>query len=334
MSIIRDAQQTRDIYRQAGERGWVLPCLCSENLTTTEAILSAAEEYRKKHGMERLPIILAITCQYDHRSQSVNYTHTRRWDTGLKLFTNDAITLAENGGPFEKLDVMLHLDHIQHDADTELLATDLKDYASIMYDASTLPFDENIRKTAEFVSRRKKDILIEGACDEIVDATGSVRNALTTPENAKRFCDETGVDLIVANLGTEHRATGKDLQYRGDISRQVKEAIGSRIVLHGTSSVKNEEVRRLYQDGVCKVNIWTAMERDSSPILFEEMVRNACRTAGEKTVRQLIADGLLTEKACSGESISINRFTTVSRQEIIFEKMKEIVGEYLDMWYV
>ena len=53
-----------------------------------------------------------------------------------------------------------------------------------MYDASTLPLEENIRKTAAFVKKRGKDILIEGACDEIVDATGSVRNALTTPEHA------------------------------------------------------------------------------------------------------------------------------------------------------
>ena len=184
MSVIRDVNEVRAIYKAAGERGWVLPCICSENLTTTEAVLTAAEEYRAAHGLDTLPIILAITNQYDHRSQSVNYTKTRRWDTGLKLFTNDIKVLAEEGGPFEKLQVMIHLDHTQHDTDLELLEGDLTDYASIMYDASTLPLEENIRKTAAFVQKRGKDILIEGACDEIVDATGSVRNALTTPEHA------------------------------------------------------------------------------------------------------------------------------------------------------
>ena len=84
MSVIRDVNEVRAIYKAAGERGWVLPCICSENLTTTEAVLTAAEEYRVAHGLDTLPIILAITNQYDHRSQSVNYTKTRRWDTGFR----------------------------------------------------------------------------------------------------------------------------------------------------------------------------------------------------------------------------------------------------------
>ena len=46
MSVIRDVNEVRAIYKAAGERGWVLPCICSENLTTTEAVLTAAEEYR------------------------------------------------------------------------------------------------------------------------------------------------------------------------------------------------------------------------------------------------------------------------------------------------
>ena len=122
MSVIREAGQTKEIYAQAGKKGWVLPCFCSENLTTTEAVLSAAEDYRTSRGLTSLPVVMAITCLYEHRSQAVNYTHTKRWDTGLKLFTESIKILCENGGPFENLDVMIHLDHIQHDLDAELLA--------------------------------------------------------------------------------------------------------------------------------------------------------------------------------------------------------------------
>ena len=333
MSILRDVEQVRECYRDAGKKGWVLPCICSENLTTTEAVLAAAEDFRVEHGLKELPIILAMTCRYDHRSQATNYTHTRQWETGLKLFTNDIKTLAEDGGPFRHLQVMMHLDHIQHDLDTELLEGNLHDYASIMYDASTLPFNENIQKTSAFVKKRGREILIEGACDEIVDATGIVRNALTTPENARRYCEETAADLIVANLGTEHRATGKQLHYYGEISQQIKAVIGSRIVLHGTSSVPNNQVRLLYGDGVCKVNIWTALERDSSPVLFTEMVRNARKVADENTVEQLVKDGLLTDQANPSEPVSIAYFTTLYRQTIVFEAMKKNVRDYLNMWY-
>ena len=333
MSVICNRQAVLDIYKTAGENGWVLPCICTENLTTTEAIMTAAEEFRVEHGLETLPIIIAMTCRYDHRSQATNYTHTRRWDTGLKLFTESVKVLAGEGGPFENLQVMIHLDHIQHDLDTTLLEGDLSDYASIMYDASTLPLEENIRKTAAFVQKRGQEIVIEGACDEIVDAVGEARNALTTPENAARFMELTGADLVVCNLGTEHRATGKDLQYHGEVSREIKAVIGEKIVLHGTSSVPNDQVAHLYSDGVCKVNVWTALERDATPILFDDMVRHAREVANKATVNKLVADGYLTDKANTDQPVNIAHFTTVYRQTIIFEEMKKAVRDYLDLWY-
>lgn len=334
MSIISDINAVKEQYAFAAEKGWVLPCICSENLTTTEAILSAAADFASKTGRKRIPIIIAITCNYDHRSQARYYTHTRDWATGLKLFTNDIKALADENGYFSNVDVMIHLDHIQHDADIALLQGDLKDYASIMYDASNLPFEENIKKTADFTQKRGHEILVEGACDEIVDATGTVHNALTTPENALRYKKETGVELIVANLGTEHRASGKELQYHGELAREIRKVIGGKIVLHGTSSVSNEQVRNLFSDGICKVNIWTALERDAVPALFADMVRNASKVAGETTASKLLAEGLLGENAEIAGKQALSHFTTVYRQDIIFAQMKAMVAAYLEMWYV
>ena len=103
--------------------------------------------------------------------------------------------------------------------------------------------------------------------------------------------------------------------------------------MHGTSSVTNEQVKELFSDGVCKVNIWTAMERDSSKILFYEMVKNASKVGGEEIVDTLISEGYLTEKCRTGEKINLEFFTTKYRQEIIFNQIKKIVNEYLTMWY-
>ncbi|MHC1696190.1 MAG: class II fructose-bisphosphate aldolase [Eubacteriales bacterium] len=334
MSIIKDTIQSREIYAEAAGRGWVLPCICTENLTTTESIFAAAAQYGEERGMKDVPVILAITCNYDHRSQAVNYTHSRRWDTGLSLFKKDAEILAGKGGPYERLRVMLHLDHIQYDTDKTLLDGDLSDYASILYDASALPLEENIRLTADFVSRRGKEILVEGACDEIMDATGSVHNDVTTPEKAKRYADTTGVDFVVANLGTEHRASGKELRYHGDAARAIKAEIGSKIVLHGTSSVTSDQVKGLYADGVCKVNIWTALERDSSPALLSNMVKNAQNVAGGACVDKLIAEGYLTEKCRTEQNAALSYFTTLYRQSIVYEEMKRMVKAYFDLWYV
>jgi len=332
--IVSDVNQVRELYAQAARSKWVLPCICSENLTTTEAILAAAHEFGRDNGIQNVPIIIEITCNYSHRTQASNYTHTRDSMTGLRLFLNDIKMLADVGCYYEDLQVMIHLDHIQFDRDSALLDSDLSAFSSIMYDASELPFEENIQRTSEFVKRCSNQILIEGACDEIMDATGTVRNELTTPENALRYALETGVDLIVANLGTEHRATGKELKYYGDVARSIKDRIGPKIVLHGTSSVSNEQVKELYSDGICKVNIWTALERDSSPVLFEDMVRNASKIADKETLKRLIDEGYLTEKCLTGEKPSLENFTTLYRQDIIFNQMKKIVRDYLEMWYI
>jgi len=332
--IVTNVNEVKQLYVKANQNRWVLPCFCSENLTTTEAILAATMEYGKKTGRSHLPIIIAITCNYDHRAQAPNYTHTRDSETGMRLFLRDIQSLAGPGCIFEDLQVMIHLDHIQFDRDEALLQSDLRDFSSIMFDASALPFEENIKLTAAFVKRCGNEILIEGACDEIMDATGNVHNALTTPANALRYAQETEVDLIVANLGTEHRATGKELQYHGEVARAIKEKIGTSIVLHGTSSVSNEQVKKLFDDGICKVNIWTALERDATPVLFEDMVRNASKIADADTIKLLIAEGFLTERCLTGEKPSIQMFTTVYRQDLIFAEMKKMVMEYLQMWYI
>lgn len=333
MGIITKREDVLEIYREAAEKKWVLPCFCTENLTTTEAILAAVYEYGQKTGADDLPIIIAITTQYSHRTQAAYYTHTRRWDIGLKLFLADLKVLTEAGSPYEKIRVMIHLDHVQFDDDRELLSWDMGQFSSIMFDASKVSFEENIRLTKQFVAEQGMNIVVEGACDEIVDATGNEKSELTTAEHAKRFFVETGVDLIVANLGTEHRASAGNLQYMGDYARNIKCILGSRIVLHGASSVQGSQIAHLFDDGVCKVNIWTALERDSSPVLFADMVKNAAKVAGPKTVARLIQDGFLGTACASNDNASISYFTTAYRQEVIFEEMKKLVMYYLELWY-
>lgn len=331
--IITEINKVKQVFEQAKKDGWVLPCICSENQTTTEAILSACSDYGKKIG-RRIPIIIAITVNYSHRPQAVNYSYADDWKTGLQLFKDDIKAFAGEGGVYSDVDVLIHLDHVQFDDDIELINSDLSDFSSIMYDASALPFEQNIKMTADFVKKAQGKIFIEGACDEIVDATGTEHNALTTPENAKRYVEQTGVDMIVANLGTEHRASGKELMYHGDLAREIQKVIGKTIVLHGTSSVTNDQVKSLFNDGVCKVNIWTALERDSSKGLFYDMVVNASKVGGPDVVDKLIEEGYLTEKCRTGDKINLGYFTARYRQKIIFNEMKKMVEDYLNMWYI
>lgn len=333
MPLVTDRNAVLDIYAGAAERGWVIPAFCTENLTTTEAVLAAALEAGRRVGREDLPITLALTNLYSHRSQSVYYTHTRQWEIGLKLFMADLKVLTDAGSPFEKLKVMAHLDHVQHNLDHELLGWDMAPFSSIMFDASALPFEENIAATARFVAARGKEIVIEGACDEIVDATGEEVSAMTTPEKAEPYFSRTGVDMAVANLGTEHRASAAKLNYRGDLARQIKARVGARIVLHGCSSVTADQIGDLFEDGICKVNIWTALERESAPPLLESMMKNAAKVAGAGRARQWTEAGLLGPKADLASPPSLSHYTTTYRQEIVFAEMKRVVAEYLRLWF-
>jgi fructose-bisphosphate aldolase class II len=151
MAMVTDRKQVLEVYREAERNRWVLPCVCAENLTNVEAILAATLEHGEEKGVPDLPITIGICAQYSHRTQSVFYTHTRRWDVGLRLFLADLEVLTGKGGPYERLRVLVHLDHVQFDEDRELLAWDMGPFSSIMFDASRLPLDENIALTRRFV---------------------------------------------------------------------------------------------------------------------------------------------------------------------------------------
>lgn len=333
MALITKRKEVLDIYAEAAQKKWVIPCFCSENLTTTEAVLAAVKEYGDLIGIPDLPIIIAITNNYPHRSQSVNYTQTRNWKVGLQLFLEEIKILTSKYSPYKDVRVMLHLDHIQPDVDQELLNWDMGQFSSIMYDASNLSLDENIKLTHKFVERCGSEIVVEGACDEIIEF-GKGGSEFTTPEKAERYIEETGCDFIVANLGAEHRSNTSELHYLGDIAREIKARIGVKIVLHGASSVGMEQLVNLFDEGICKANIWTVLERDSVIKLFEELVSNASKIIGSQQVDILKSQGILGNKIESKGEKSIDFYTNLFRQSIIFEEMKKIVKSYLSIWYV
>lgn len=334
MPLILDRNEVLEMYAFAREKKWVLPTFNTENLTTTEAILSAVSDYGKEIGIGNLPIIVGITNTYRDRPQSVYYSHTRNWEIGMRLFLKDLEVLTSPESPFGNLNVMIHLDHIIWDEDLELLDWDMRQFSSIMYDASTLPFEMNIKKTAQFVEKNRDVVLIEGACDEISKAeTSGNADDLTTPEMAEIYISGTGVDIIVPNLGTEHRAKASTLKYHGDLAREISKKTGPHLCLHGTSSVSQNELTSLFDDGICKVNLWTALERDSTYALFLNMVKNASKLIGPVKTKEMVGKGFLGLIADSKSAPSLDFYTTTYRQDLIFDRMKEIIKQYISIWY-
>ncbi len=333
MPLILNRTHVLEIYAEARERKWVLPTFNAENLTTVEAILDAVHKHGRTLGIHDLPIIVGITNTYSSRPQAVLYTHTRQWNVGLRLFAKDLEVLTSSDSPYRDLRVMIHLDHVQWDTDSVLLQWDMRQFSSIMFDATTLPLDENIRRTAAFVEHHKDAIVIEGACDEISSAAEGHNDHLTTPEEAELFSRNTGVDILVANLGTEHRAPMSSLRYEDQLARDISGRIGPRLCLHGVSSLAESEIARFFDDGICKVNVWTALERDSAPPLLQSMLENAAKIVGPQKAGELLDRHLLGRNADRESSLSIQYFTSAYRRNIVFHQMMNTIKKYLNVLY-
>ena len=150
----------------------------------------------------------------------------------------------------------VHLDHGDEETCYDCIESGF--YSSVMIDASHEPFEENVAVTKRVVNRaHKKGISVEaelgrlgGVEEDVKVDEGSA--FLTDPVEAVEFVKETGCDSLAAAIGTSHGAfkfKGKQSLHFEVIEAIQKEIPGTPIVMHGSSSVPEEEVRRINAAG-------------------------------------------------------------------------------------
>jgi len=161
--------------------------------------------------------------------------------------------------------VFLNMDH-QTDLEFIEAQMDLEIPSSIMIDASHEPFEENVARSKEVVEMKEQkgaDVLIEaelGQIKGVEDEIESEEAFYTDPEQAVEFVDRTGCDLLAISVGTQHGvAKGKDLELRPDLAADIRQALRDHgldtpLVLHGSSGVQPDQLQRMLQHGICKVN--------------------------------------------------------------------------------
>ena len=151
----------------------------------------------------------------------------------------------------------LHLDH----AEEEILIKEALDlgFDSIMYDGSKLPYLENVKMSKEITKLcRSYNATIEVELGEVGGKDGvHAPGARTNPIEAKKFVEETGVDLLAVAVGTSHgQVTRKtDLDY--SLIKELANTVPTPLVLHGSSGVSDENLKKAIQAGMRKVNIAT-----------------------------------------------------------------------------
>jgi fructose-bisphosphate aldolase class II len=278
-----------------------IPAFCTENCWTTEAVLKAALRAGERCGIAEPPVAIGFTASYPARSNLGNYLACGDLPVGLRAALADLRALVSPGSPYARCRVLPHLDHGQPDADRWILEDHVDDFAMVMFDAGALPLEQNIERTADYVRRFSDRVVIEGAVAELKEARAETDAfPLTPPEVAARFLAETGCDLIVPNVGTEHRAAEEgEARYHGEHAARVGAEAGPNLVLHGTSSMERGELARVPRDGFVKVNIWTIMEATGGRWLADYVLENLDRMLDEGRLRDLVASGVLGHEVLS-----------------------------------
>ncbi len=143
----------------------------------------------------------------------------------------------------------LHLDHGRRFE--SVLKAIRYGYTSVMIDASDRPFSDNVAITKRVVEiAHPLGITVEGELGVLAgveDDVSAERSVYTDPEEAKRFVEETGVDMLAVAVGTSHGAYKFRGEPRIDIGRirKIRELTGLPLVLHGASGVYGEYAEKL-----------------------------------------------------------------------------------------
>lgn len=227
-----------DVLLEKAEQGnYAVGAFNCNNMEIVQAIIEAAEE-------EQAPVIIQAS------QGAISYA-------GLDYI----VALVETAAKHASVPVALHLDH--GTSFEQVVQCIGRGFTSVMIDGSKLPLEENIALTNKILDMaRPLNISVEAELGKIGGTEDNVsvseREAtFTDPAEAKRFVDETGIKSLAIAIGTAHG------QYKGtpklDFERleEIKKLVNIPIVLHGSSGVPDEDIRKAISLGVRKVNIDT-----------------------------------------------------------------------------
>lgn len=266
---------TRDMFAKAIKGGYAIPAFNFNNMEQMQAIIQAAVETKS-------PVILQVS---KGARQYANQTL-------LRYMAEGAVEYAKELG-CENPQIVLHLDH-GDSFETCKSCIDMG-FSSVMIDGSHLPYEENVALTKKVVDYAHQfDVTVEGELGVLAGVEDDVvaeHHTYTRPEEVVDFVTRTGCDSLAISIGTSHGANkfkpeqctrnAEGILVPPPLAFDVLEGVekelpGFPIVLHGSSSVPQEEVatinkyggalkdaigipeeqlRKAAKSAVCKINI-------------------------------------------------------------------------------
>ncbi|MDI9540105.1 MAG: class II fructose-1,6-bisphosphate aldolase [Bacillota bacterium] len=235
---------SKEMFKKAYEGGYAIGAFNVNNMEIIQGITEAAKECNS-------PIILQVSKgarAYANRTYLVKLVEAAIIETGLPI--------------------VLHLDH----GDSFEVCKECIDdgFTSVMIDCSSLPFEENVRITKQVVDyAHPRGVVVEAELGTLAGVEDDVSvsredSKYTKPEEVVEFVERTGCDSLAIAIGTSHGAfkftpeqctlneEGKLVPppLRFDILEEIQEKLpGFPIVLHGSSSVPQEYVKMINENG-------------------------------------------------------------------------------------
>ncbi|MFD3516117.1 ketose-bisphosphate aldolase [Streptomyces sp. NPDC058657] len=158
----------------------------------------------------------------------------------------------------------LHLDHV---VSVDLLhAAHEAGFSSAMFDASKLSYEDNVEATAEAVRwGHARGIWIEAELGKVGGKDGEAPldahtpGVRTDPQEAAAYVAATGVDALAVAVGSSHAMTERTAALDHNLIGALRDAVPVPLVLHGSSGVPDDEIRRAVTSGMVKINVGTAL---------------------------------------------------------------------------
>ena len=225
---------TTEMFEKAYKGGYAIGAFNVNNMEIVQGITEAAADLNA-------PLILQVS-------------------KGARAYANHTylIKLVEAAVEETGLPIALHLDH----GDSFELCKSCIDggFTSVMIDASSKPFEDNIALTRQVVEyAHDHGVVVEAELGTLAGIEDEVNvkaedSSYTRPEDVQEFVERTGCDSLALAIGTSHGAykfkPGTKPQLRFDILEDVERRLpGFPIVLHGSSSVPQEFVKMINENG-------------------------------------------------------------------------------------
>lgn len=234
-------------------------------LVNLTQILSIAEENRYAVGAFNTPnleCINAVLSAAEKLNVPVIIAHAELHEAVSPLTKIGPVMV--QAAKASRVPVCVHLDHCE---DLDYMAQALEiGFTGVMYDGSTLPYEENLVNTKKAVAMAGKyGCGVEAELGALASREGGAANVsgpvYTDPDEAVSFCREAGIDALAPSFGTAHGIYKSKPVLDLDRVKVISEKTGLPLVMHGGSGVSPDDYRTGIRNGLRKINYYSYMSK-------------------------------------------------------------------------